>query len=68
MVNDFDGVVATGEFSLLFLNLRWSERLARWVRDCSHGTVTVSSMNVTNFIVRKGYSEDLMYLIFNAGC
>ena len=68
MVNDFDGVVATCDFRLLFPHLRWSERLALWVRDCSHGTVTVSSMNVSNFIVRKGYLEDLMDLIFNAGC
>ena len=68
MVNDFNGVVAIGKFRLLLPQLRWSERLALWVRDCSHGTVTVGSMNVGNFIVRKGYLKDLMYLIFNAGC
>ena len=68
MIDDLDGVAATAEFSLLVSILEWSERLALWVRNRSHGTVTVGCMYVSNFIMREGYLEDLMYLIFNAGC
>ena len=67
MVNDLNGVAATAEFRILLSNLKWSERLALWVGNCFHGTITVGCMYVSNFIVREGHFEDLMHRIVNAG-
>ena len=68
MIDDLDGVAATAQFSHPFAILRWSEWLALRVGSCSHGTITVSCMYISNFIVLKGHLTNIMHLIFNICC